>query len=237
MSQAQPSADVLAECRNMALTVAPELTAAPLYPTNLPSGYPDCGDTLAFTVTRGIDFAIRRHLIDEGRWQGPGTIIAFCQPMSRDESLGLLLHEVAHAVPYKSPSADVEPTAETQSLQRQFVANRLLHPVGDLPTMPAWYSSHGLAFVRRCLHLHFRAWRSGVEIGLPMISFAGSDYDLSPPWKYRRALGDEPQRMMLASFREIDATPAPAEFRSLFHSDIHDWFKHTEQEEPHVNAA
>jgi hypothetical protein len=156
--------------------------------------------------------------------------------MNRDDALGLLLHEVSHN-PFTTPPADVEPTPGLLAVQRQFIANRLAQPVGDLPTMPAWYKSHGLRFVRRCVHAHARAWRAGYEVGLPAIAFAGPHYDLSPPWRYRRELGDEPQRMANASFTEIDATPMPPAFRALFHSDLQDWCDRTGKEPSHVHAA
>lgn len=237
MSQAQLSADLLDECRALALRLAPELAAAPLYVTDLPADYPDAGDTLAFANRNGFDFAIRRHLLDQSRWAGPGTVIAFCQPMTDHEALGLLLHEAAHVVPFQAPPADFEPSEEFQAAQRLLVARKLIEPTGDVPTMPTWYAAHGLKFVRRCLHLHARAWSLGHEIGLPAIHFAGPEYDMAAPWRYRRTLGDEPQRMATATFSEIDSTPMPKAFRDLFHSDFQDWCDRTGKEPSHVHAA
>lgn len=237
MSKPALSASQQRECEGLAQVVAPELAAGPLYVTNLPANYPDVGDTMAFTTRGAFDFALRRHLIDKGRWRGPGTVIAFCQPMSRDEALGLVLHEVSHAVPFVDPPLDFDPSPAIELAQRQLVEGLLVQPVGASPAMPLWYAEHGLQFVRRCLHVHHRAWQAGFEVGLPMIGFAGEGYDLSLAWRYLRAIGDEPERMAATSFRVIDATPAPTEFSDLFQSDIRDWCERTGRELTHVYAA
>jgi hypothetical protein len=86
-----------------------------------------------------------------------------------------------------------------------------------------WYELHGWQFIRVCLHLHFRAWQAGFEIGLPEIHVAGHDYDLSPAWDYKHELRDEPRRMYGEMFATICDTTPPAGFHKLFADDFRAW--------------
>lgn len=199
-----PTPEVLARCEALSVLTAPEMKRGPLYFTGLPADYPSPGPNVsAFTSIGAMDFTIRDMLIAEGRWTGPGSMITFCQPMSLENALGIALHEVAHLLPFKaSPVIDFEPTPNIKTKQREMVAASLNGPIGKSPTLPAWYEHHGLAFIRRCVHLHHRAWQHGQEVGLPEIQFAGAHYDLSPAWRYMRALGD---RRLLPKFLQRHA--------------------------------
>jgi hypothetical protein len=227
---------LLRECRAKLLIVAPEFGQAPLYVANLPVDHPETGDAQAFTTRGAPNLFVRDQLIAEGLWQGCGTTITFCKPLSHYEALGITLHEAAHNLPLEEPRPDVEPTAADKARQGQLIATLLQRPVGTLATMPAWYEHHGLRFIRRCLHLHRRAWLAGFEIGLPEICFAGHHYDLSPAWKYMHALGDEPRRMRSATFAEIEVEPMSAQFRELFHADYAQWCERP-QSEPTIDTT
>jgi hypothetical protein len=247
MSEALLSAALLRECERLALIVAPELAAAPLYAANLPPNFPATGQVAAF-ITRGApNFILRDALIAEGRWHGPGTVVTFCAPMARHNALGLMLHEIAHVLPFTEPPADYEPSPMLRKLQRELIELQLNRPANDSPDMPAWYNRHGIKFHRVALHLHARAWQAGYEIGLPEIQIFGEQYDLSAAWKYMHALRDECERMQTPTFAQIAAEQPPAEFLELWRADFREWNKRTKQihnspspnleNESHVNAA
>jgi hypothetical protein len=222
MNRAPLTGELLAACEALALRVAPELAQRPLYAINTPIGFPSVGDTVAFT-SGACNFMFRDALIAEGRWRGPGTAVAFCKAMEREVALGMMLHEIAHCLPFVDPPMDCATVPTMRIVQMELAASQLARPLGDSLDKPRWYKGHGFAFIRNCVHLHFRAWQLGFEIALPSLEFADSQYDLSPPWRYMRACGDEPRRMQAATFADIVAQNPPAEFRQLWLADFKAW--------------
>jgi len=217
-----PKPDAIDSARRLLLKLAPELGQAPLYVTTAPADYPR-GCYGAFHMRRP-DAAIRKQIVESGQWEGVGNIIVLAQDFQGEELAGILCHECAHATPYcPFDFEDYEPTEAEAKHEAEVVAAWAMSP----PTSgPPWGYSHGLQFVRRCLHLHYRAECSGVSLPLPTLHCAGSNYGLSLLSKYKRALGDEPKRFMGARFGEIEVTAMPSDFQSLFDSDAAAWHKH-----------
>ncbi|MCE9556750.1 MAG: hypothetical protein K8T91_25655 [Planctomycetes bacterium] len=203
------------------LDLAPELRQAPLYLITAPPDYPR-GCYGAFHMRRP-DAAIREALILSGQWEGPGNIIVLGRDFQGEELTGILAHEGAHCLPFcPFDFDDRAPTkAEAEREAEAVAAWASSPPVSG----PPWEHSHGLQFVRRVLHLHYRAERSGVSVPLPTLHCAGPHYGLSGLWKYKRALGNEPERFMGATFGEIEATAVPSDFQLLFDSDLAAWNK------------
>lgn len=203
--------------------LAPE--ARDIYVLEHPAEWQLPVDTAAFTI-RGRHIGLRDHLCKVGQWQGWRPAIIFIdQPADPSELLGLALHELAHALPFEE-LADVEPTAEDRQKQEEFLlAWQSIDPTPLLQATP--WLGHATPFVRRALHLVYRAALLRREVGLPCVMDCGT-YRLSGLWKYRRALGDEPKRMAGCSFREIEETPMPVAFRELFEADCRDWERRKE---------
>jgi hypothetical protein len=199
------------------LSAVPEVET--LYIVGKPSCHPAMG-AYAWTTSGWMDFAIRRLLIESGEWQGPGALVvvdtALCERDAVD-LLGLLLHEVAHMLPYKKPAADFEPTLPQIVAQAAAIVD--VSEIKTDGTIPPWHK-HGLAFIRRALHLRYRAEVAGHEVAIPDLLIAGPQYGLSSAGQYRSALGNEPARCTSMSFVEIESRPTPRAFRRLFARDV-----------------
>jgi hypothetical protein len=82
---------------------------------------------------------------------------------------------------------------------------------------------HGAEWIRCTLHMSHRATSissfSLLQLELSALTLSTEFYGLSPTGKYFDAIGDEPARMIDASFAEILATEPPAAFTELFTSD------------------
>jgi hypothetical protein len=76
----------LDECESLAIKLAPELAAAPVYVCNAPSESLET-DCIAYCPVGAPDFPLRDSLIAEGKWNGPGTAVVFCEQLERDEAL------------------------------------------------------------------------------------------------------------------------------------------------------
>ena len=112
----------LTEARRLALRVAPELRQAPLYIVQAPEG---CPMPYGFTAECQRSNALHRQLlIASGLWEGPGAVITLgdFEVLEEWESLaGLVLHEIAHALPYAPPEPDREPSAEELARDRRLL--------------------------------------------------------------------------------------------------------------------
>jgi hypothetical protein len=177
---------------------------------------------------RGIwtqyDLTLRQLLIDRGEWQGPGNIIGLVPGQELEDSRGVLLHEVSHALPLRQPPREYDPTPQQMAVHLKLTA--LVDSIADQQRQLKPWDQHEADFIRRCVHLRYRAQRLGVELPYPAIRFAGYGYSLSSAIEYARSLGDEPHRMAGCSFREIEATPAPEAFTKLFDNDVASWQRH-----------
>ncbi len=210
----------LEDARKFCFEIAPELQGSPLYLVNDPASLPKPETTLAYAVI-GRHILLREHLMERGEWRGPGPMIVFVfddRPDRRD-FFALVAHELAHCVPY-IPLPEIEPTSEQRELQASFLAAwSEAEPVD--PAVP--WLGHGLGFIRRVLHLHYRALWAGVPIPLPWLNCAGVARGLSPAWQYLEALGSEPFRLRSATFEQIEQTKLPGEFVALWESDMREW--------------
>jgi hypothetical protein len=207
---------LLTESKELMLRIAPELAAGPFYLLEHPAHLPRPIDTAAYTI-RGRHIELRQHLVDRGEWQGNGSMIVLVDPPEdRRDFLALVLHETAHCLP-ATFLPDAEPTPEQQEKQeRSFLLWAKADPLTE--NVVTW-RGHGVRWIRRVLHLHYRALWQGVVLPLAWLSCAGPAYGLSPIWRYVEALGAEPFKFRSYPFREIEANPPPAEFTSLFLED------------------
>lgn len=213
-----------AQLTDLALTVANELSEAPPYIVMAPANYPRLPGCDAFAQVTPSP-AIRQHLIGSDQWRGPAPAIVFHATTNDTQSLmGIVLHEVAHLLPFVPPS-EVEATPTTVEAELCLM-QRLVKLAPDDSLLPPWGFWHAADFNRRVLHLQARAALKGYEIPLPALCFAGQRYAQSGAWKYRNALGDEPARMLNHTFAEIEAQLAPDEFTKLFDGDAAYWRKH-----------
>jgi hypothetical protein len=192
----------------LALAIAPELSAAPLYIVQIPTN-----DNLAGFCTRRVEAAFRQQLVAAGDWRGPGTLIAIAENQDQtdpDWPAGILLHELGHALPFSPPREDDYTAADVEH------AERLLSAFVDMPAgPPARCPGHGLDFLRTVCHLHYRAAQRGVEVAYPAIIQAAY-YRLPPLVYFSRALGSEPAEMATLPFSQILSLPAPTAFTALY---------------------
>jgi hypothetical protein len=111
------------------------------------------------------------------------------------------------------------------TFQRVMIERQQQAPAND--HQPPWQRNgdHGLQFIRNVLHLHWRAWQAGHEIGAGAIGFAGQRYGLSAHWQYLRDIADEPARMADCDFQTIADAPYPDDFIQLWRDDFAKWFR------------
>ena len=212
----------LYECEALALRLAPDLGESRLRCVNAPAHHPIRDCSRAFTGIGANDFVLRDELIRLGRWPGPCHIIAFCMPLERMQLLAIALHELAHLLPSFPPADDFDPSPELRSLQAESFAKQLDNR--DNESRPPWIR-HEIAFVRRCVHLHARAWDAGIEVGAGDIHFGGTQYGMSAHWKYLRLFENEARRMLCQPFDVIDNEPYPPEALELWRHDVAKWYR------------
>ncbi len=84
-------------------------------------------------------------------------IVVADEHLSREDLLGLALHEAAHCLPFKLPVAEPEPTPEQKQRQHDELTAWATKEPFTWKSLPRWFPSHGLPFIRTTLHLHWRA--------------------------------------------------------------------------------
>lgn len=218
-------ADFLTECERLRDAVfAPEPNRI-VYFTDVPADFAISEFVSAFATSS--DPLLREYLKSQGRWSGAGSIIGFIAKDARPQMLGQALHELSHVAETDDAPEDNEPTpedlakhAEWRQEWKQQAEQEAEKKIDGTAVLPYWWPDHGLKFTRLALHCHWRSWQAGFQIGLPEVNVAGWLYDLSPAWRYKGALGNEPERMRDATFAEILATEEPAEFVQLFKRDF-----------------
>lgn len=166
---------------------------------------------------------LKENLVAEGLWKGTGFAVIYYQANPLAKLLGTTLHECSHLVLASPPGPDVDTPAEDLAEWREAAQQWGRNAATPNPDFPNWAGGHGEPFTRVALHLHFRAWQAGYEIGLPEMNIAGANYELSPSWRFMHALGDEPRRMANLPFAEILDTKSPQPFRDLFEADAKRW--------------
>jgi len=81
----------------------------------------------------------------------------------------------------------------------------------------------------RVLEPQVNAARAGV-LTVPSQICAGQRYGLSPGMLYERTLGDEPQRLLDATYHEIVRQDPPHAFLRLWVDDVGRWYSDLESE-------
>ena len=172
------------------------------------------------------DCHIRDHLVARGEWRGKGPAIVFRSDHIREHYgdhpenfrrgvLEIMLHETAHALPAIPSLPDFEPSPILRKIQ----ADRFARCASTIDDGNAVESCHGAQFIRIAAHLWYRSLAAGF-VGAPWNIFSGYRYNLSHPFAYVEALGDELRRMYSATFAEIEATPPPQAFADLWQADF-----------------
>jgi hypothetical protein len=196
--------------------LAPELRDR-IYVVAEPVGMPDNGSD-GYASSLAVHPAIKAQLEHQGRWEGQRPRIVICQEFDGapdDNSLysrqrlllGLMLHEASHILPL-DPIAEIAYTPEVVAqLEREHIA--WSRHTGSEAGLPGWFGDHDAPFIRRCVHLWYRAIRAGHYLDPRTISFVRWDWAMGPTWSYIHALDVEPEKMLGATFTEICALPIP----------------------------
>ena len=175
-------------------------------------------ETVQFRLPRlkVCDLLVFSELEKQVAWRGPGQHGCFLQENhSRAKILGTLLHELAHPGITDDPGIEATPLAV--EFQTELIAAvQMRWPSPRPTTCLAGFRITICYSTADPLHLHARAWSHGYAIGLPTLTLAGWFYELSPAWRYLRALGDEPKRLAGCTLAEIDVIEPPAEFTELW---------------------
>lgn len=215
------------DCRQLALTCAPELSTAPLYIVDaadlvgLPCDRPDC-----------LGWALDDYLFDHNigdrlgdRYRGPGPVIALFTDAIRESVsatgdfaqlvANVVVHEVAHIVPRREI---LEPGNTNEVRQLQLARMTTCWNMAD-PEPGTADDRHDWRFIRRALHLLVRALEAGRDIPLGGL-FNTANHFQSREEFYLAAVLSEALAMRGATFAEIEAVPAPTALMELWESDL-----------------
>lgn len=178
---------------------------------------------MGFT-TPSLDLYLKDFIPD---YRGRGPCMVIDHPIEGDllpediEHFAMVtaLHELAHILDRPALFKDRTGVDPAKIKFESLVVGRVSKqpPRKDLPP----YFGHGIQFIRACLHLRHRAGLEGIHIAANNLC-AGWQYGLSHANIYDLALGNEPARMIDATFREILTSPPPAPFRERWKRDICD---------------
>ncbi len=212
---------LLDECREMAFEVAPELQPNPLYIVDGETTFDDLPEARgclgwAFTMT-GIEHIPFRERIDA--WKGAGPIIALCEGAIRDAygddfDAGLremTCHEIGHIVPEK-PFVEIE---SLKDIDPEFVRSHQLTKLAVAATKTQYAQMHDHRFIRRVLHIWYRAILFGWSIPIYRL-FGGDTETYCQPPHFLVALMPELVAMKSATFAEIEAAKPPLAFSELW---------------------
>ena len=212
---------LLDECRQLAFAVAGELRPNPLYIVDGETTFDDLPEARgclgwAFTMT-GIEHIPFRERIDA--WKGAGPIIALCEGAIRDAygddfDAGLretMCHEIAHIVPEK-PFVEIE---SLKDIDPEFVRSHQLSKLATAATKPQYAGMHDHRFIRRVLHVWFRAILFGWHVPCYRLFGPDSETYCQPP-HYLAALMGELTSMQGMTFGEIEAATPPTGFTELW---------------------
>jgi len=138
----------------------------------------------------------------------------------QEPTIEVALHEAAHVLPAVEPMAVPAMTAAGVAVQLETIDMWLR---GDYLTNPdrlPW-TAHGLDWVRRVIHLWYRAESAGVTVR--QCDFRAVDWADHDIGEYRARLGWEPVRCRTWSFAAIESLPLPEYFSDLFKRDQAAW--------------
>lgn len=165
---------------------------------------------------------VRGHLIERGDWDAKAEVIVvdtarirgFAAEFGDDYEealLSVILHEAAHLLPKRPTAPEQRPIVSADD--EDFVTMQRTGYDQARDFVP--WGSHGPKFHRIAVHLVHRIQALNYPVAADF-AFGGMGYRLPPTWQLVEALGDEPQRMLGRSFREIEAADPPAAFVELF---------------------
>jgi hypothetical protein len=218
----------LDDARNLCLAVAPELPDLYLLPEH-PAELPRPDGVVAYCVTKQSP-TLKDVLVKRGEWRMPAPSIVFLEEFQGEKSLGLVLHELAHTLPFRIADYFTPLSAQEETECRAAFTEFVAEPVDRSGRFPKWVSTHGKDFIRVALHLWWRAALLGHFVDLQELGVGGRGYDLSPVDWYFSALGSEPVRMQRQSFGEILATEPPTLFSNLWIGDVLEWMQGNKQQ-------
>ena len=193
-----------------------------------------------FAYTRfGMGAVVRQYI---GRDRGPGPAVVvderflceyakavargrFAPPrlLAGQLFLGVVAHEYGHVLQtgWRHELALEELPAYIVGAESMAEA-QLAQPPAPLTERPWPFAHHGAVFLRGVLHLHYRL-RAALGIRFEP-SFEADTYSMSSLWRYRSAIGDEPERMVDVPLQEIHGTLPPERFRELWKDDLRKWW-------------
>lgn len=229
----------VAEMHTMASVIVVELPQ--LYIIRHQDDLPLHDSTRAYALNSRQSVILRERMTARGIWNGcrPSIVFGGIDNFSSDELRGIFIHELAHLTPVLPDVFPFEPSAAVEQFSREMFTECERDTVPR--TQEPWLQggNHGADFVRRALHLHFRAINAGWAMSYRVLNIAGARYGLSDAWRYSVALADEPHRMRGASFDEIESTPPPAAFSQVFESNkqrFAGWLARVNQKDEHDHS-
>lgn len=148
----------------------------------------------------------------------PNCDHAACWQFACGTMTATAMHEFAHILAsgvWLIELSDADGLRE--ALTRRVAAEKRQTAAGAPPAVD--FDDHGLAFIRSCCHIHWRAEQLGIRFPLPTIC-GGVQYKLSCASRYAFALHGEPKRLAGWTFKEIIATEPPSMLAGLYESDV-----------------
>lgn len=222
----------------LALEIAPELRASPLYLLNDHPQLESPREVIAYVQQRPTP-QTRAYLRESGEWRGLGPAIVFVQQdLSEQAFLATLLHELAHCLPAESYADVVEETPAADAADRATFAEWAADPEPVSTCKPSWaVGGHDRDFHLVALHLWWRAAVRGHFCSPHDVGF-GLRYDLSDWQFYWHALGADAVKKQDLTFAEIVAEGPPELFRKLWRSDLSRFLElHPNAEKELANAV
>ncbi len=220
-------ADLITECRRLALSTAPELSSRPLYVVDAEvfDGLTIKRDCLAWAMQNTLDFELTDRIPG---WDQPGPVVAlfggaifeaYGPEHFRAGTLATMLHETGHLLPIPSVTWQDRPpefdTAEIRSLLSRKTAEATAAPEPEDLSPDA---HHGQRFIRTVTHLYARSRLAGYD--LPHQDLFGGTLFLPQLPHFLAALLPEIVSMLDAPFDEILDQAPPAEFSELWTASV-----------------
>lgn len=162
------------------------------------------------------------------RWNGAGPAVLVADRFIHDDEtfVGICLHELAHAVDYPGMfRPDAIDGQRVQHVRRSTFANRVANPTehDHLFAPLSIRNGHEWPWIRATLHLHHRFLARGWECPMPYL-FDHEHYGYyANPAAFRRALEDEPERLIDVPLTELKDIDPPARFTELYDDCCKSW--------------
>jgi hypothetical protein len=222
---------LLSHCRNIAGQIAPELSRRPLYIccSSIFDGLPAMPANCLGVCFSGkeVFYDFRERIPN---WTKPGpVIILFGDAIAagvlpeffQDAVLGVVLHELAHALPVRSdiPEQDSADLFDCPLVRERQQGWRLAGDALPDPEVEAVDNPHNLQFVRVAIHLLGRSLLRGWQIS--SFGLFGPDlWFLSQPPHFLLPLMKEIVDRQHDSFSSIVATAPPRAFSDMWRAAV-----------------